>query len=211
MEYKKICISVLILLCLSFICGFACAENKSLNCNDYISRLPISNSYNKILPAKEFILPSALTSIGDEAFEGTSISFVTIPEGTVSIGDYSFANIDNLKSVKLPEGIVHIGQGAFFGSDQVTISSQPAGYAMKLANNNQIPFIPIEPDSIFNKRETKKADLLRPRTTKDSQLADYYTNNIENAIPKGRLNGELQASRYDACSPFYIQSHSPPC
>ena len=54
-----------------------------------------------------------VTAIGDYAFNGSSISSVTIPDSVRTIGNYTFTMCSNLKSVTLPESIEYIGIRAF--------------------------------------------------------------------------------------------------
>ncbi len=56
-----------------------------------------------------------LTSIGDNAFKGTSITSIEIPTTITSIGNSAFENCRNLKSVTIPATITSIGENAFKG------------------------------------------------------------------------------------------------
>lgn len=62
-----------------------------------------------------------VVAIGDSTFyEDYSVSSVTIPEGVVSIGKYSFSGCNYLKRVSLPTTLTSIGKGAFHFARDIT-------------------------------------------------------------------------------------------
>ena len=61
-------------------------------------------------------LPTALSEIEDEAFEGIFARTVVIPEGTTRIGARAFADCSNLKYVEIPNSVTSIADDAFAGS-----------------------------------------------------------------------------------------------
>jgi hypothetical protein len=65
----------------------------------------------------------AVTKIGDNAFEGSSIENVTIPGSVTTIGDEAFYGCESLTSLMLEDGVKTIGWGAFTGCclESVTI------------------------------------------------------------------------------------------
>ena len=54
-----------------------------------------------------------VTSIGCAAFEGKSITSVTIPEHVVKICDFAFMSCESLTSVTIQGSLIEFGQGAF--------------------------------------------------------------------------------------------------
>ena len=44
-----------------------------------------------------------LTEIGSHAFDGTSLTFLTLPDTVETLGEYAFGNINTLNSVNIPE------------------------------------------------------------------------------------------------------------
>ena len=62
----------------------------------------------------KLVLPSALTVIGEEAFEGIAADTVIIPDGVTTIGPRAFAN-SNVRQVVIPATVTSIGEGAFAG------------------------------------------------------------------------------------------------
>lgn len=61
----------------------------------------------------EVVIPSGTTTIGSEAFEGSGVRFVWLPEDTTRIGSRAFANCDGLKYVYVPSDCQDIGEMAF--------------------------------------------------------------------------------------------------
>jgi len=58
------------------------------------------------------VIPDGVTSIGDSAFENSSLSYVTIPDSVTSIGVSAFRNT-LLTSVTIPDSVLTIGMAAF--------------------------------------------------------------------------------------------------
>ena len=77
---------------------------------------------------KPFFLPGNLKRISEEAFAGSPVRFVKIPDTCTSIGAYAFRNCRNLYLIQIPEGCA-IGENAFDGCKKVYIfgfSGSPA-------------------------------------------------------------------------------------
>ena len=68
------------------------------------------------------IVPSTVTSIGDEAFKGTSIEGLTVEEGNegITIGYDTFRECVNLKYANLSNRLKQIGYDAFWGDSKLT-------------------------------------------------------------------------------------------
>lgn len=72
-------------------------------------------------------LPSALNSIGDNAFCGTQITDITIPSGVETIRKFTFSDCTQLSSVTLPERVTSVDDYAFNGCTQLSSVTLPDG------------------------------------------------------------------------------------
>ena len=55
-----------------------------------------------------------VTTIGDSAFLGRSLTSITIPDSVTSIGSYAFRGCSSLTSVTIPNSVTSIGYDAFY-------------------------------------------------------------------------------------------------
>lgn len=87
-----------------------------------------------------FVLPASLQVIDEEAFVGTSVKTVVLPDGFDWIGDKAFFLAQNLTDVYIPASMQHIGQGAFSASSKLTIHGIENSLAYTWARDNGINF-----------------------------------------------------------------------
>lgn len=66
-------------------------------------------------------IPDTINVIGDQAFYGTNLESLTLPEGLETIGDLAFAMNTNLKYVYVPATCDEIGYFAFTGANNVEL------------------------------------------------------------------------------------------
>lgn len=66
-------------------------------------------------------IPDTIKSIGSQAFYGTNLKSLTLPEGVTTIGDLAFAMNANLKYVYVPATCDEIGYFAFTGANNVEL------------------------------------------------------------------------------------------
>ena len=82
----------------------------------------------------ELVLPSYITKINQNAFNGCSgLTNITIPDSVTSIGRYAFMNCTGLTNITIPDSVTSIGDRAFY--DTTWYNNQPDGlvYAGKVA------------------------------------------------------------------------------
>ena len=70
-------------------------------------------------------IPNSVTSIGDYAFAGCSITSITIPNSVTSIGYGAFETCSSLTSITIPEGVTSIGGYTFDGCSSLTSITIP--------------------------------------------------------------------------------------
>lgn len=58
-------------------------------------------------------IPASVNTIESGAFYGTALTSITLPEGVVQLGEYTFSYCDSLKTVNLPQSLSYIGPEAF--------------------------------------------------------------------------------------------------
>lgn len=96
-----------------------------------------------IIPYKIGVYP--VTKIGENAFQKSSLTNITIPNSVTSIGNYAFSS-SSLKSIDIPESVTSIGDHAFYhckSLNSVNIPSRVAslgsyvfGYCSSLTSVN---------------------------------------------------------------------------
>ena len=84
-----------------------------------------NGAFNKQSNLTSVVLPNGLTSIGDRAFAGTSLTQVTIPASVTDIGSEAFNDAKKLASVTFKEGLKTIGDSAFDGCSLLNTVALP--------------------------------------------------------------------------------------
>ena len=131
---KKVFFAIILIFCvMTFTCAYASTDQKVFD-----------SIHNLSKPEKSIIrlfhLPDSLQKIEDEAFEGTAVTEVILPETVTTIGERAFADIDNLRSIRIPIGTISIADNVFAGSNRVVITAAPNSYARAWAKKNHVPF-----------------------------------------------------------------------
>ena len=76
-------------------------------------------------------LPTTLLTIGPEAFLGSGIRDISIPESVTSIGWSAFLDCDNMTSIQIPDGVGWLSVHTFCGCDNlktVTLGASVGGF-----------------------------------------------------------------------------------
>ena len=90
-----------------------------------------------------------LTAIGEDAFHGTLLTGVIIPEGVTGIGKSAFDFCLQLVSVTLPSTLISIGDNAFWGMGKESVAAkQPLVLPSSLSNIGQYAFEAAKIESV---------------------------------------------------------------
>ena len=76
--------------------------------------------------AANVTIPEGVTSIGEAAFSGSSLTSITIPSSVTSIGNNAFINCTSLTSVTIQSGVTSIGNNAFLNCTSLTSITIPS-------------------------------------------------------------------------------------
>ncbi|MHB8519228.1 MAG: leucine-rich repeat protein [Limisphaerales bacterium] len=96
------------------------------NADNTITITGYTGSDNAVL-IPSLITGLPVTSIGDSAFESTSVTSVTIAASVLNIGDDAFDGCDTLTSVTIGTNVTNIGYGAFENCPALTSITIPKG------------------------------------------------------------------------------------
>lgn len=145
---KHVFYIIVIFSLLTIISSFASTENSTPGNTSVLLDLAevhdvVAKKDNVAQIAFAFVLPRSVESIDDEAFEGTAIVRIELPENANTIGERAFANISTLRFIRIPRTTTTIATTAFNGSEKVTINASPNSYARKFAKNQGLLFQPI--------------------------------------------------------------------
>lgn len=122
-----------------------CNSLSSVHLPDTLTEIR-AGDFSKTFSLAEITIPDSVSAIGDRAFSGSgikhihvpenvkligdmqdyasgafegckSMSSITLEEGLLSIGNYTFNQCDSLMSVVIPDSVTNIGRCAFIGSN----------------------------------------------------------------------------------------------
>ena len=178
--------------------------------NDIDLRIPAAEQTGKQEKAAQptFKLPASLQSIEDEAFEGTALVEVEIPEKVEHIGERAFSNIPSLRNVRIPEQTTSIAKTAFAGSNHVLIIGVPGSYARKYAAENRIPFAPLT--VMYANAGTGNGISLNRNRVSSEALDNEEDSGEEENKPTGRTVGEIKARSGPNGMAYHITGRAPP-
>lgn len=92
----------------------------------------------------DMILPAGLTAIDAEAFAGTTMQVVRLPQGLKSIGSRAFADCPDLWQILIPASVTSIADDAFAGVEGLIIFGQAGSAAQRFAEAHGHSFVLAE-------------------------------------------------------------------
>ena len=101
-------------------------NNKKYDSRQDCNAIVETESNTLIVGCSNTTIPSDVSVIGSNAFAGTSISSIEIPEGIVGIGFRSFYGCSNMKHIRLPNSLQCIDDSAFGHSGIISIHIPPS-------------------------------------------------------------------------------------
>ena len=90
----------------------------------------------------DFILPAALTEIGEEAFAGGNFTFVKLPDNALSVGPRAFTDCPRLAVILIPAQVTQIDQDAFGELETLTVVGTTGSTAEQFAAQRGFDFVP---------------------------------------------------------------------
>ena len=94
-------------------------------------------------PDPDFILPTSLTTIEEEAFAGGTFVYIKLPENAISIGWHAFADCPNLAYIYIPALTTQIDEAAFGDLQGLTILGKAGSTAETYAQNHHFNFTAV--------------------------------------------------------------------
>ena len=121
--------------------GGAAEQWQAINIGQGNNNLLSATIHYGIVP--DLALPSALSTIEDEAFAGGAFTYVQLPQTTESIGWHAFADCPNLVYICIPNAEAVIDPDAFDGVESLTILGKTGSTAQIFAKQHGFIFNPI--------------------------------------------------------------------
>jgi uncharacterized repeat protein (TIGR02543 family) len=100
-------------------------------------------------PDSVFTIPDGVTTVGSGAFNWSGLEGITIPDSVTTIDDGAFSWSIGLNRITIPASVAAIGWGAFECVNNVTIYGYEGSHAWQYAQDNDIPFIDISCDYLY--------------------------------------------------------------
>ncbi len=153
------------------------------------------------------VLPANLKVIDDEAFAGTAMADIRLPENISFIGEEAFANNKELQFVFFLQDNLDIANTAFSGSNPILAgfnNSDAQRWARKNGFRYHIAFaLTTNPKSDrCYVAKTENINTGMQETEKSRETVSV----TKKARRTGRIMGELKATRYKGIAAVHIQS-----
>ncbi len=80
-------------------------------------------------------------AIGEHAFERSSLTAVTLPDGICRIDWFAFYECEELSGITIPKSVTSIGYAVFDGCPSLTLHCAAGSYAEQYAQSYAIPYV----------------------------------------------------------------------
>lgn len=164
---------------------------------------------------KKLVVKKGVTTISDNAFEGTSLTSVSLPSTLTKIGSYAFFDAD-LKSITIPKSVKKIGVQVFYANPIK---------AFKVAKGSE--YLSTKDGVLFNKKKTSLIAYPEEKTDKSYTIPDtvktiksyvffcdeagiggnQYLNKL--IVPKSVTSIKDSAFEYTSISRIYFKGKAP--
>ena len=121
-------------------------ENKCAVCGFVADSEVIPSFAGKCYNDPDFITPSGLSAIDDEAFSGIGVQYIKLSDRVASIGKNAFVNCVHLKQIFIPSSVTLIGENAIPNTGNIDIVGFKNTEAESYALNHSIHFIALDDD-----------------------------------------------------------------
>ena len=144
----------------------------------------INAEEQKMVSRSAAVMPSYLKEVDEEAFAGTALNTVILPNGLLRIHEKAFADIIHLGDVYIPPTTIYIGEHVFEGSSKPTIHGVKGTFAEKWTKKHRLPFVADNiwclldsGEKSFSTHSSLQAVVVRMPKAKKAFLAKYSCNN----------------------------------
>lgn len=212
MRYKGRLFVLFLILFIGFFVQTRECTNEKKGLKEY-QRIPFCHTEEHKIKRNLYqksVLPSSIVEIEEEAFEGTALTSLALPDTVNKIGDYAFANISSLRIISIPDNTISIGENTFKGSNQVTIAGAYQSYAKEWAEKNRIPFSPIDHFYVFANAGQITGNSCDETRSPKIILDHVKVSNNNKSKQTGRLIGDSFTIRYMEFNAFHVQGRAPP-
>ena len=96
-----------------------------------------------VCPIPETVLPAFTKEIAEEAFAGSGVQRVIIPDGCTTIGARAFANCASLTEVHIPASVTSIAEDAFVGCPNLMIYASMPSTGADFASDHDIAWFNV--------------------------------------------------------------------
>lgn len=191
---------------LLFIIALFCALAFAISCAQAERDAAIVLELSERETVSESKLPRSVTIIEDEAFEGTALVKVELPETVVSIGERAFADVSTLKEIRIPVLTKHIASTAFDGSNRTTIIAPVNSYARAYARNHGLPFSPI----VMFCASAQAPSIIALSMNRSTEIVEIEDSTTYNPDAKWRRIELFNITRTEELIANHVQGRSPP-